>query len=324
MHGHSLIPLPVSIPDYCPPYLLRNGHANTVWSYLKRKPSLPLFTRETIGLPDGDFIDLDVLRQGYARCAVLIHGLEGDSSSSYIVSLATLLQRNGWDVVCVNQRSCSGRPNLLYRSYHSGVTDDLDRIVKYLQPNYSKLSLVGFSLGGNLVLRYMGEMGNLLPPHVCSAVAVSVPCHLSSASDKMERWENKLYSHRFVVSLKEKLQKKMESFPGQLSPEAFDKIKTLRDFDDAYTGPAHGFYDGEDYYTQCSSVFVLGRITTPTLLINAQDDPYLSPLCFPYDVAQTNPYFYLSAPKYGGHVGFWPDKGGQLFKHEEWIVGFLG
>ena len=252
-----------------------------------------------------------------------MHGLEGSSESTYILSLSSLLGENGWDITVVNLRGCSGKPNNLYRAYHSGATDDLGLVVENRAQKYSTLVLIGFSLGGNIVLKYSGENAGVLPSKLKSAIGVSVPCHLSSSSSKLEQFQNKVYSGRFLKTLLAKLKHKMALYPERLERKAFESIQTIRDFDDVYTAPSNGFENAEDYYAHCSSVFFLHKIQVPTLIINALDDPFLSQQCFPVEEANSNPNVHLYVPKHGGHVGFWAEKKQSNPKHEEWILGFL-
>ena len=315
--------LPTHIPDYQPSLFFRNGHLSTILPFLIRKKIQLDFIRETILTPDADFLDLDCIQHGNKRCAILVHGLEGSAESTYMLSIASLLRKNGWDIAALNLRGSSGKPNNLYRAYHSGATDDLGLVVEKLAQKYSTLGLIGFSLGANIVIKYSGENGGILPNQVKAVIGVSVPCHLSSSSTKLERFQNKVYSSRFLKTMLAKLKYKLGFYPEQLDAQEFQSIRTIRDFDDAYTAPSNGFQSAEDYYTKCSSVFGLQHIKVPTLIINAQDDPFLSPECFPFEEANSNPNLYLYAPKYGGHVGFWPGKGKLNPKHEEWILDFL-
>ena len=315
--------MPTYIPDYQPSLLFRNGHLSTILPFLLRKKIKLDFVRETIHTPDDDFLDLDCIQHGNNKCAILVHGLEGSAQSTYILSLALLLSQKGWDIAALNLRGCSGKPNNLYRAYHSGATDDLALVVEKLAQKYSEIVLIGFSLGANIVIKYAGENGGVLPYQVKATVGVSVPCHLSSSSSKLEQFQNKLYSNRFLKTMLAKLKHKISLYPSELNIQAFQSIITIRDFDDAYTAPSNGFESAEDYYTKCSSVFGLQHIKVPTLIINALDDPFLSPQCFPFEEAGSNPNLHLFAPKYGGHVGFLAENGKSMTKYEEWILDFL-
>ncbi|MBC7390165.1 MAG: alpha/beta fold hydrolase, partial [Opitutaceae bacterium] len=271
--------MPVYNPSYNPPFPYKNGHIHTILSFLFRNKKPLNYLRSILQTKDGDFLALDKLPNLNNRCAILVHGLEGSSESGYITSLAAYLNKLGWDIVALNLRGCSGVDNSLFNAYHSGIIEDLDQVVDHLRLTYNQITIIGFSLGGNIVLKYMGFLGKQNLQKVIRAAAVSVPCHLSSSSDKLETWENYIYNRRFIIALKNKLKKKMNAFPGRISQNTFEAIKTIRQLDDAYTGPANGFEDAEDYYTNCSSLSSLKFITTPTLLINAQDDPFLTELC---------------------------------------------
>jgi predicted alpha/beta-fold hydrolase len=196
------------------------------------------------------------------------------------------------------------------------VSDLVNRGIK-------QIALIGFSLGGNVVLRYLGEQGNRLPRPVCGAGAVSVPCDLASSARRMENGDNRIYLIHFLRSLRKKVVEKALRKPGKLSPRRLRGIRTFREFDDIYTAPAHGFRDAEDYWRRCRSLSVLHRIRIPTLLINARDDPFLAPASFPYREASRHPYLYLETPRSGGHVGFVTLPFPNRFWHEARLVSFL-
>lgn len=315
--------MPYVVPDYEPSYLFHNGHINTIWSYWKRT-IIPLhFHRHTLTTPDGDFLHLEEVKSNNTRCALLVHGLEGSAESTYITSLAKLLNERDWDIAALNLRGCSGVQNRVFKSYNSGSVEDLELVITYLLSKYKEITVIGFSLGGNIVLKYMGVKGKEVATSIKAAVGISVPCHLSDSSLKMQEWQNAIYSYRFVVSLKKKLRQKMDAFPNAVKETTFKNIKTIKDLDDAYTAPASGYMDAEDYYQKCSAVFTMDQISTPTLLINAFDDPFLSLSCFPKEIAEKHAFVHLYAPKYGGHVGFYPERGKSIWKHEEWILDFL-
>jgi predicted alpha/beta-fold hydrolase len=235
---------------------------------------------------------------------------------------AKLLNQNGYDVCAINLRGCSGEPNLLYRSYHSGATEDLMAVIQHIleSKNYSDLHLMGYSLGGNLILKYLGE-GNTVPNEIKGAVAVSVPCDLKDACDQLLSSKNVLYSARFKKHLLAKLRLKQIQFPKKISDSEINQIVTLKDFDDTYTAPAHGFKDAHDYYARCSCKQFLAEITVPSLILNAKDDSFLGENCYPYKIAETNTDLHLEVPKFGGHVGFWGRK--NISYAEERAVSFF-
>ncbi len=316
------------VTDYKPKYWLRNGHSNTIAAFLYRQGlDTPFYQRIRITTPDNDFLDLDFAQIGGGSDTLIIvlHGLEGSSSSGYVKTLVKSIQRRSWDAVAVNMRGCSGEPNLNYGSYHSGKSDDLETVVNYLLENYDykRIGVIGFSLGGNITLRYMGEQRTQVPSLVEAAVAISVPCDLGATAIRLSDWDNFIYLGRFLKDLKAKAIEKKTNFPkAPFSFEDINKVKSFRDFDDLYTGPAHGFGDAEGYWRNCSSIYVVDQIERPTMLVNAWDDPFLTPECFPADIAEGSKYFHFHQTKYGGHVGFANQSPSESW-HEEYALDFL-
>ena len=299
--------MPVIESAYKPSYLFRNGHVSTVYSGLVRKVKNVVQERERITLSDDDFIDLDwsFSKEKTNKLIIMLHGLEGNGQRPYMTGTAKLFNTNNMDAVCVNFRGCSGHDNLKYRSYHSGATEDLEAVIQFILNNksYSHIYIKGISLGGNLVLKYLGERHEV-PKRIKAVMAVSVPCLLAGSARKLHTFENRLYHNRFKKHLVDRLIIKQQRFPDLLSLDDLNAIKTLYDFDDIYTSKAHGFLDGADYYKKCSSLQFLPNIKTPTLIINALNDSFLSPECYPVKEAKANSNLYLEMPKYGGHVGF--------------------
>lgn len=255
-------------------------------------------------LPDGDFLGLRWRRAGHPRLAILSHGLEGDSDAGYIRGMAAALSAAEWDILAWTFRGCGPQPNRLLRFYHSGETGDLSALIHRAAPSYpAGIALVGFSLGGNMTLKYLGEV----PPHpaILGGVAISAPIDLAASARALDgRWDNRLYLRRFLKTLVAKVQTKSIAFPGEIDVTNLRQIRNFQQFDDRYTARLHGFRDAADYWAQSSSRQYLGGITVPTLLLNALDDPFLPPECFPFPEAEANPNFFLEAPVYGGHVGF--------------------
>lgn len=316
--------MPIITPTYTPKFYLKNGFISTVYSGLVRRVNGVGQTRERIALNDGDFIDLDwsFSKEKTKKLIILLHGLEGNAQRPYMTGTAKLFNNNTVDAVCINFRGCSGVANLKYRSYHSGATDDLIEVIQHIISTkiYSEIYLKGFSLGGNVVLKYLGE-GNPIPKQIKAAVAVSVPCYLKGSAKELHTFKNRLYHDRFKKHLIDRLKLKQKQFPNILSEEAIKSIKTLKDFDDVYTSKAHGFKDAFDYYETCSSLQFLKNINIPTLIINALNDSFLSPECYPVKEAKHNPNLYLEMPKYGGHVGF-IDKN-SVYYNERRALGFI-
>lgn len=331
----------VETSDYRPPRWLPTAHAQTIYPALFRKVAGVRYTRERLTLPDRDFLDLDWAEVGtrnsefgmgslrtppspFPVLVILSHGLEGDSTRQYILGMVRLLNHQGFDCLAWNYRSCSGEPNASLRFYHSGATDDLETVVAHARAKgYARICLVGFSLGGNLTLKYLGERGQSVASFIEKAVVFSVPLHLSSSSTYLERGFSRVYSRRFNRSLGKKIKEKAARMPGHLSAEPLKKIRTLRDFDDFYTAKLHGFHDAEDYYEQNSSLRFVGEIAVPTLVINAQNDPFLSPECYPFEAMKVLSNVWFEAPAQGGHCGFYPaDYDGTLWSERRGL-GFL-
>jgi uncharacterized protein len=292
--------------SYRAPIFLCNGHLLTVYPNLARRVFDVRYQRRRIPTPDGDFLDLDQSSIGSDRVVIIAHGLEGNSSRPYILGMVRAFNRGGWDAVAWNFRGCSGEPNRTLRFYHSGDTPDLHTVLSHVMAleAYRCISLVGFSLGGNIVLKYLGEQRESIAPEVCAAVAFSVPCDLRSGAQKMALPVNAFYMRRFLSMLHEKVRAKMELFPGRLDDEGFARMTTFKEFDERYTAALHGFADAEDYWRKASSKPLLKDIRIPTLLVNARDDPFLAALCYPREEARQNPCLFLETPVHGGHVGF--------------------
>ena len=299
--------MPLLSSDFKPPVFFRNGHASTVYSALLRKPKKPDQKRERLVLSDGDFLDLDWTRKEPRedRLIILLHGLEGNAQRPYMLGSVGIFQEDGFDVCAVNFRGCSGEPNHKFRSYHSGATEDLTEVLQHIikEYDYNQIFLKGFSLGGNLILKFLGE-GSQLTKQITAAAVVSVPCDLHDSLIQLNRSANWIYARRFLKSLRAKVAEKQQRFPDALTKDAVGRIKTLKDFDDLYTSKAHGFEDAMDYYKKCSSLQFIDQIEVPTLLLNAQNDSFLGPKCYPKERCDKHPYVHFESPKYGGHVGF--------------------
>lgn len=298
--------MPLLESTYRPPRGFANGHLQSIWpAVVRRVPAVP-WKRERIPTPDDDFLDLDIWAQGGRRVVVLSHGLEGNANQPYIRGMAHAFHRAGWDVVAWNCRGCSGEVNRQLRFYHSGSSDDLGTVVDHVlaTDRWPQVALVGFSLGGNQTLKYLGEQGDAVDARLVGAVAFSVPCDLAASSVRLGEWQNRIYMARFMKTLREKVRRKERSFPGQLALEGLDEMRTFRQFDDRYTAPLHGFADAEDYWQQCGSVRFLADIRVPALMVNAADDPFLAGGCFPREQAEASEWFHLEVPRHGGHVGF--------------------
>jgi predicted alpha/beta-fold hydrolase len=296
--------MPVIPSRFVPPFWLRNGHAQTILgAILPRRLNIP-WVRERLELEDGDFLDLDWWRQpsNGRRLAILCHGLEGSSRGGYIEGTASVLHARGWDVLAWNFRGCSGEPNREPRSYHSGETGDLARVIRHAKAE-GPLALIGYSLGGNVTVKYLGEGSS--DPRIVAAVAVSVPLDLASCAAALDqRPGNRLYLRRFLRSMTAKAEAKIRLFPGKVPPISLAARRSIVAFDDAITAPLHGFRDAADYYAKCSGRFFLDGIRVPTLILSARDDPFLAEAAFPEGEAEKSAWLHMEAPERGGHVGF--------------------
>ena len=300
--------MPIIPSNYNPPFLFRNGHFSTIYAGIWRKIIDFEQKRERIELPDNDFLDLDwsFSDSTSKRVTILIHGLEGNAQRAYMAGSAKHLNLNGYDVCAINLRTCSGEQNRLFRSYHSGATEDLDAVIQHIltNKNYIEIFLKGFSLGGNLTLKYLGE-DREVPKEIKAAMAVSVPCNLHSSCKELLKPKNIPYAIRFKKNLVAKLAAKQKLFPEKIADDDIKNVITLQDFDDIYTSRAHGFKDALDYYEKNSCSQFLPNIKVPSLILNAKNDSFLGVECFPYKMAETNAALYLEATKYGGHVGYY-------------------
>ena len=300
--------MPIVSSSYNPPLLFKNGHFSTVYSGIIRSVKNVSQKRERIPLSDGDFLDLDwsYSKRTSTKVVLLIHGLEGNGQRAYITGSAKQCNLEGLDACAINLRGCSGESNLLYRSYHSGATEDLESVMQHIleTKKYTEIYIKGFSLGGNLALKYAGEHKNI-PKELKKVVAISVPCNLHDSLQQLLKPKNALYAARFKKHLIEKLKSKQKLFPNKILDTDINTIHTLLDFDDVYTSKAHGFTNALDYYEKSSCLQFLPNISIPTLLVNAKNDSFLGEACFPIEIAKNHPYLYLEIPAHGGHVGFY-------------------
>lgn len=289
-----------------PPAYQYNGHLQTVIPSLTRTVTGVVYQRERLTLSDGDFVDLDWLEQGYNRLVILTHGLEGDSNRQYIRGTAKLFAQHQYDVLAWNCRSCSGEMNTAFRLYNHGEIGDLTEVITHAlrQKSYHEVVLVGYSMGGNITLKYLGVHGHQLPAAVKAGVAISAPTDLGASAGLLDRPSNRFYRNRFMKKLLVKISQKADRFPGRLDMNKLREVKQWRDFDEFFSAPVNDYRDADDFYTQASAVNYMPGICVPTLLLNAQNDPLLSPECSPGWLASDHPHIFLETPRTGGHVGF--------------------
>lgn len=274
------------------------------------RPRVPLNLRlERLDTPDDDFLDLYHLDgRADSPLLVLLHGLEGSLRSHYIHGLLEQASGRGWRAVVLIFRSCGGTPNRARRFYHSGETTDLDFTIGHLSSSYPEapLILAGVSLGGNVLLKYLGELGSSVSPRVRAAAAVSVPYDLARSADHIDKGFAKVYQRRFIRSLQSKAIAKLDRFPDLAPRERIQSIRSMRDFDNSLTAPLHGFRDADDYYSKSSALKWIHHIRVDTLLLSAVDDPFLPSQVLDdvRSVAKENPFLNLEFVPHGGHVGF--------------------
>ena len=291
---------------YKRPGLLFNEHLETIIPGLfRRVNSIHDYVRERIDTPDGDFLDLDWLKNDSKKAVIISHGLEGDSSRPYVRGMAKAFYQQGWDALAWNFRGCSGEMNRQKIFYHSGATYDLETIVAHCINNgYEQLLLVGFSLGGNMTLKYLGETSTKKYDEIIGAVVFSVPLDLAGCSKEIDLPHNILYSKRFLKNLRRKARLKAHLLKDELNIGAVGQVHSIYDFDDQCTAPLHGFRSADHYYSECSSINFVEHIKVPTLVVNALNDPFLSESCYNSEVFKQLDKVTFETPEHGGHVGF--------------------
>jgi len=312
LRASASAPMPLEpSSSYRPPFGFGpgRGHWQTLYPALCRRVPMVTVRRERIPTPDDDFLDLDWSPpSGSGRLLVISHGLESSSRAAYVQGMARAFVRRGWEVLAWNCRGCGGESNRQLRFYHSGSSDDLRTVVQHALATgrYRDIALIGFSLGGNMTLKFLGEESTDIDPRIIGAVAFSVPCDLASSSRQLEAPENRIYMSTFLRALKRKVIAKANAYPGraELDLSGWEAIRTFKQFDDRFTAPLHGFANAEDYWARASSQAFLPHIRVPALLVNAADDPFLAGGCFPVPEAMGSPHLFLEVPPAGGHVGF--------------------
>jgi predicted alpha/beta-fold hydrolase len=294
---------------YRAPWWLPGPHAQTIVPALRPPPRVPL-TRERWETPDGDFVDVDWAGDPHApRTLVLFHGLEGSSDSHYARALAAQAASRGWRMALPHFRGCSGEPNRLPRAYHSGDSEEIDWILRRLgarlKAGGGALHAAGVSLGGNALLKWLGERGADADRIVRSAAAVCAPLDLAAAGNALDRGINRfLYARHFLATLKAKSLAKLERFPRLYDAGRVRAARTLYEFDDVVTAPLHGFRDADDYWARASSAPWLARVRVRTLVLNARNDPFLPAMALEAATRQASEHLVLESPAQGGHAGF--------------------
>lgn len=320
-------------PAFRPAWWLPGPHLQTLWQPLFRRWPQPDTRRERLDTPDGDFLDLDWSGSAAGPIVILLHGLSGSSRSPYIRGMQATLAKHGWQTVAMNFRGCGGQPNRTARGYHSGDTGDLDHLHHTLVQRHPDrpLAAVGYSLGGNVLLKWLGERGH--GAQLVAAAAVSVPLRLDLCADRLDHGFSRLYRNQLLRELKQYVARKRQALTtqgrlnearrlerlGNLAP-----IRSFREYDNQVVARLYGFQDADDYYRQASARQYLANIRRPTLLIQARDDPFLTPAVLP-ETHELSSSVRLEITGGGGHVGF---VGGHLpWRPDYWlerrIAGFL-
>jgi len=288
--------------DFKPAWWLRSPHLQTLWPVLfKKRHKLDLID-EQVELEDGDFIDLCWSRNSAAKTVLVLHGLEGSVESHYINGILYLLEQSGYRPVLMHFRGCGGRVNRLARAYHSGETGDLAYIVEHINNITGEYphATIGYSLGGNVLLKWLGETADTNP--LKKAVAVSVPFRLHDAAKRLEIGVSKIYRHHLLASLRKTYNDKFRTMDSPLDVDVTE-LKSFWDYDDKVTAPLHGFSGAQEYYYRCSSMQYLKDICVPTRIIHAVDDPFMFSETAP-DASELNNNIDYLLERAGGHVGF--------------------
>lgn len=302
--------------DYKPSLLFKNGHISTCYPTIFRKVEIE-YERERIETPDGDFLDIDWLKNGSKNLLVLCHGLEGSSRSNYIKGIGKYFTKKKWDVLAMNYRGCSGEMNRKPKFYNMGQIEDLHTVLEKTK-DYEKVVIAGFSLGAGLVLNYLGREKNINDNIICG-IAVSAPCDALGSSRTFDKKSNSIYRNYFLKKLKRKMAEKIKLFPEEKHLQDAMNAKTIEDFDNLYTAPQYGYSDAIDYYENVSANKVIKNIKLPVLILMAEDDPIMSESCYPKKESKNNPNITLQITKYGGHVGYV-----QLDKDYYWLEERMG
>ncbi len=315
---------PAAAADFDVTWWCRSAHIQTLWPTLFRHRPRIAARRERLELPDGDFIDLDWSKNATGPVVVILHGLEGSSQSPYARGIFSALERHGMRPLVMHFRGCSGEPNRLSRGYHSGDTGDFDFLLRTLRQREpdAPIAAIGYSLGGNVLLKWLGEVGS--GAGIFAAAAVSVPFELQVSALRLDIGLSRIYQTYLLTSLKRSLRRKFRNRTPPYSAERAAAARNFWEFDEAVTAPLHGFAGASDYYARSSSRQYLAKISIPTLMVQAVDDPFMSRAVIP-GPDELPPTVTLELHAHGGHVGFitgrWPWR--PVFWLEQRIPRFL-
>ncbi len=308
-----------------PPLWVRGKHFETIIPALFRKVEGVIYQRERLYTADKDFIDLDWSKVGSKKVAIIAHGAEGDTQKPYILGMVKELNAEGWDTLSWNLKGCSGEINQQKGFYHAASSEDLSHVVNFVvgTKKYKEVALIGFSIGGCITLKYLGERKGALSRKISKAVALSAPCDLYACSQNLSNGVNRLYSSYFLMTLKVKIQKKLKLYPEILESIEWSKIDNFLEFEDYVTTPLLGYDDAFECYEKCSPKKMINDISIPTLIINAKNDPFMNKECFPIEECHKSSKVFLEIPSYGGHIGFMKDSLHGRYFSEERTTQFL-
>ncbi|NQZ76711.1 MAG: alpha/beta fold hydrolase [Ekhidna sp.] len=297
--------MPILKPKYHKrPWYFINGHFETVIPSLFFKVEGLPYQRERLELDDGDFLDLDWIKGGNNRLIVLSHGLEGSADRHYIKRPAKYFSEKGWDILAWNNRSCSGEMNRLPRFYHHGATEDIAAVIDYgISKGYRQVVLIGYSMGGGMQQKYLGE--RTPDPRIKAAISFSVPCNVLDSVHQLQKKGNRFYERRFVSKLKGKILSKATLMELPIDVDRLKQVETFNELDTAFTLKVHPEYkDALDFYSKITSDQFLPNVEIPLLIVNAENDPMLGEKCYPFELAKQKDNIFLETPQLGGHVGF--------------------
>jgi uncharacterized protein len=329
--------MPIIKPTYKAPLLFQNPHISTLYASVLRRVDGVNYTRERLNLSDGDFVDLDWSCNGSSNLfeenghsnlfesnnlVIITHGFLGNSQRQYVKGTVKAFNEKGWDALAWNHRGLSGEPNLLEKMTTHGSTFELSEIVEHVLKlkKYKNIALVGWSKGGNITLKYAGEIGNKMPTEVRCIVGVSMPTDLYGSVQVMGK--TSFYANRFRDKTYKFLQTRKHFIDDDKFKE-FSRYKTLDDFADYYIAPLHGYNNAKDYYLKCSASNYLESITVPTLILNALNDPILSMTCSPFQLAKSSEIIHLETPNHGGHCAFYESNKNGIYWADRRVLEFV-
>ncbi|KXO09354.1 Hydrolase, alpha/beta fold family functionally coupled to Phosphoribulokinase [Moritella sp. JT01] len=311
---------------YTPPFLFRNGYLSSIYPSLFRKSEHNIEnTCHIVHTRDGDVLEYDWYKQGSDKVALISHGLGGHNKRPYILGMVQALYEDGWDVIAWNYRGSGDQSNIKPVLYHGGSIDDLEDVIQHIEGKslYKVISLIGFSLGGNINLLYLGKKHAEIPSSIKKAVCFSTPCDLKSSAMELGRFKNKFFMRHFLKSFEKIISRKHAQYPELINIDNFKQVGNFQQYDDMYTAPLHGFKDANDYWESCSCKKYLKNIQQKVLLVTAQDDPFLGKECYPIHEVNNNSNLSLLMPRHGGHVGFVLPKSKGRYWSEETAIKYL-